>query len=520
MSAPLNPTQKTIQTAQRLLQEGKHSQALKALKKHNNKHPGHAEINRLAGIALIQLNKLTLAKKYLETALKLDPEAIATRLNLASLYKAQKAYKLATETIKAVLEKDPNHTAALFNLANIYRLTEQWDEATHHYQKVLQMAPTHLGTLVTMGLMKKNAGDIQDAIDYFHRALDVDPHNKTVFLALANLKNYTFSASEIETISHIIQQTSDQDAVELLFAKAQYLELKGDHPNAFRYLERANQAQFKKLNRTAVDWADYTQRIKSTFKHTTARNKPASQTSQAPRPLFIVSMPRSGSTLVEQILASHPAVYGASEIATWPQQMHTLETQTGQSFPESWQQTDDSSHSIIAQQYHDKIRAYGAHFQYVSDKHLDNFNYIGAIMAAMPESLIIHCTRHPMDVCLSCYKQLFNDGQAYSYDLKELAEYRKHHDAIMSHWKSLYPEQILTVRYEELIQHTTGEVEKMLAFLDLPWDDACLKFHQTKRVIKTASAAQVTQKIYTNAIHRYKAYGELLNPLAQQLNCD
>ncbi|TDR23160.1 tetratricopeptide repeat-containing sulfotransferase family protein [Marinicella litoralis] len=505
-------------TISQLFNDNKYTLAVKKLKKFNTKNPSNSETERLLGVAYIHLKNFQLAEKHLNKSLSLNSLAHATLLNLASLYKEQGRFDLAIEKIESVLNKEPNHIAALFNLGNIYRLMERWEQANSHYEKVLQLQPSHLPVMVTLGLMKKNAGDIDQAISYFHRALDLDPFNKSVYLSLANLKNYQFTDDEISIVSKIINQSTDAESIELLFAKAQYLEHTENFTEAFQYLERANSAQYKKLNRTATDWAAYSQRIETVFDQYESQDNPSKETTDEPQPLFIVSMPRSGSTLVEQIVASHSAVFGASELPTLPQIMKEMEQQQQLPYPEAWLQTNNSDRQMMAERYQQKINSYGTQYQYISDKNLNNFNYIGAILAAMPNSLFIHCTRHPLDVCLSCYKQLFAAGQEYSYDLDELAAYYKHHDHVMQYWKKRYPAQILTVNYEEMVANTESQITEILNFLQLPWEDNCMEFYKTKRVIRTASAAQVTKKIYTNASLRYKKYGKSLERLAISLN--
>ncbi len=502
----------------KLLNEGKYTLAIKKLKSFAKKAPKNAELERLTGVTYIHLKQFRLAEKHLKLSISYNPELPTTQLNIASLYKEQANYPLAISTLQNLLKNNPQHVAAHFNLGNVYRLTENWQQAKQHYETVLKLNPNHLPVLVTLGLLCKNSGEIKASINYFHRALDIDPFNKSVYLALTNLKNYTFSDNEISMVSKIIDQSSDADSIELLFAKAQYLEHQEKYTEAFDYLERANQAQYKKLNRKATDWAQYTDQVKAVFDQVAVSSVKPANINPEPNPLFIVSMPRSGSTLVEQILASHPDIYGAAELTTFPHSIKQLELDKKARYPEAWIQTDDKDLAQMASEYSAKISSYGSEFSYVTDKSLLNFNYIGAILDCLPNSRFIHCTRHPMDVCLSCYKQLFSAGQEYSYDIQELAAYYKHHERIMAYWKKRYSEQILTVNYESLIADTENNVKTILGFLNLPWNDNCLQFHKTKRVIKTASAAQVTQKIYTNASHRYLKYGNSLEKLKISLN--
>lgn len=496
-----------------LFQKGKYDSALIHLKKQIKKAPNDSELERLIGVTLMHLKRLKIAEKHLKKSHTINPESIPTLLNLASLYREQGRFNNAVSSITKVLEKEPHHIAALFNLGNTYRLMEKWDDACTYYLKVLKLNPNHLQSLTTLALLKKNSGLIEESINYFKKALTIDPFNKSIYLSMANLKNYLFSEDEIDTITTIINQSKDTQSVELLFAKAQYLEHTKKYEEAYSYLKRANQAHCQRINHASFDWSSYTNRIINVFDKQETNAIKSSGNNTHPQPVFIVSMPRSGSTLVEQIIASHSSVFGASELTTFPELIEQTEQQTRKKFPDCWVGINHDKLKKIAKVYESKITSYGTNYVYISDKNLDNFNYIGAILSSMPNSLFIHCTRHPMDICLSCYKQLFNFGQTYSYDIDELAAYYLHHEKIMNFWKSQFPKQILTINYENLVHDIEPNVARILNFLKLPWQDACLDFHKTKRVIRTASAAQVTQKIYKTANHRYKKYGSTLKHL-------
>ena len=499
-----------------LINQGKPAQALKKLKALSRKMSDNAELERLQGVVHMQLNRLPLAEKHLLKARQLAPMSVAVWINLGSLHKLKKEFAEAESCMQKALSLSPDHVSAWFNLANIYRESEQWQPAADAYQQVIDRQPNHLNALYTLGLMNKNLGNREQAIDLLHQALNIDPFHQQSYLALANLKNYQFSQAEADLIEQITARHQDHEVIELLFAQAQNLEHQQRYSEAFEVLQRANRAKYQSLNRTPFDWSAYTESVKSVFNQ--AHTPPASQTASQPTPLFVVSLPRSGSTLVEQILASHSQVFGASELTTLPALIQSLEQRHNLTYPDMWTQCSPADIGQLAADYRAKISSYGEEFQYVTDKSLINFNYLGSILEAMPDSRIIHCVRHPMDVCLSCFKQLFAAGQEYSYDLVELAAYHRHHEQIMAHWKTLYPEQILTVHYEQVVADTREQVGRMLAFLDLDWEEACLHFYQTKRMIKTASAAQVRQKINQQGVQRYQKYGKSLKELEKLLN--
>jgi len=501
-----------------LINQGKPAVALKKLKSLVRKMPANAELERLQGVVHIQLNHMALAEKHLLKARRLAPGNAAVWINLGSLYKLNKQFAQAESCLQEALNISPNHVSAWFNLANVYRESEQWDQAASAYQQVIDRQPNHLNALYSLGVMSKNLGHIEQSIDYLHRALNSDPFHQQSYLALANLKKYQFSANEAGMISQIIDQHQDSEVIELLFAQAQNLEHQRRYEEAFAMLQRANQAKYQSLNRVPFDWPGYTQQVISTFSTPSAHAQDTTRTATEPNPLFVVSLPRSGSTLIEQILASHSRVFGASELTTFPDLIKRLEQQHQTDYPAVWKQCSADDMNKVAMAYQQKINAYGLEHTYVTDKSLINFNYVGSILEVLPKSKIIHCVRHPMDVCLSCYKQLFASGQEYSYDLTELAAYHRHHEQIMAHWKKLYPSQILTVRYEEVVADTRKQIEILLSYLGLDWEDACLQFHQTERMIKTASATQVKQQINREGVQRYKKYGKSMKELEKLLN--
>lgn len=494
-----------IQNIQQMIENGQSQRALVKLKKMAAKNSQNPEIHRLLGVIYLQQNTWPLAEKHLQHAHQLKPNFGPTLLNLASLYKAQKKYSQAHQCYQQLLNQGVTNAPLYYNLANLYRDQNEISQAESAYLACLKLQPNHLGALVAFGFLMKNTGRIDQAIDYFHQALAINPYQHDIYWALANLKQYRFNDHELATLNQMIAQAGDRVPPELLFAKAYALEHAGEYDAAFAQLEQANRLRYRQLQRKPFDWSGLTQAIQRVFNPEFIKAHTVNAHSNTKQPVFIVSMPRSGSTLTEQILASHSAVYGASELPYFPNIMTVRGRENNNSYPESLASMKKDDFADIAGEY---FNAVGTDFKETifTDKQPLNFNFVGAILMAIPNAKVIHCTRQDLAVLLSCYKQLFAHGHEYSYDIEELVANYQHQVNIMAYWKNCFPDKIYALSYEDMVQDTRLEIERLLSFLKLDWQDTCLQFYHTKRHIKTASAGQVTQKIYDTSVHLHKKY--------------
>ena len=234
-------------------------------------------------------------------------------------------------------------------------------------------------------------------------------------------------------------------------------------------------------------------------------------------PIFILGMPRSGTSLVEQILASHPEVFGAGELNDLVKVYRSLDDSIdgsqGDSFPEALVGLDPDEYANLGEQYIARIRKYSVSATFITDKNPYNFQRIGLIRSILPNARIVHCTRDPLDNCLSLLKTDFHKGQLYSYDMSELGAYYKLYRELMDYWRTVLPGFIHDLNYEELVANQAEQTNHLLQLCGLPWDEACLNFHKTKRKVITASVAQVRQPIYTDSVGLWKRYERKLEPL-------
>ena len=236
-------------------------------------------------------------------------------------------------------------------------------------------------------------------------------------------------------------------------------------------------------------------------------------------PIFILGMPRSGTTLVEQILASHPSIHGAGELKDLSGIAFGLPHRLGSSqpFPECVAEVDAGRWRELGEAYVQGIRKHAAGMERITDKMPSNYHFVGLIHLMLPSAQIIHCVRDPVDTCLSCYKTLFVKTQEFSYDLTELGRHYRQYDRLMQHWKTVLPGRMLDVRYEDVVSDLEGVARRLVEFCGLEWNEACLEFYKTERPVRTASAVQVRRPIYQTSIEYWRRYERHLGPLFQAL---
>ncbi|NQV21310.1 MAG: sulfotransferase [Rhodospirillales bacterium] len=244
---------------------------------------------------------------------------------------------------------------------------------------------------------------------------------------------------------------------------------------------------------------------------------PARSSATSDTPIFIVGMPRSGTSMVEQILSSHSRVSGAGELSVLAELVMEQSRKQDADFPECVIGLDDHQISQLGQKYVDAVQERYPDARHIIDKQTGNFLYVGLILQALPNAKIIHCARDPMDTCVSCFTLLFGGGQTFSYGLEDLGRFYWAYRKLMTHFGTIAPDRILTVSYEEVVENQERETRRMLEFLDLPWEDACLSFHENDRAVQTASAGQVREPIYKKSVARWKRYEKHLGPLRDAL---
>jgi tetratricopeptide (TPR) repeat protein len=428
----------------------------------------------------------------------------------------------ALESCEKAIALRPLFAEAFYNKGNIFRELDRLDEACESFWHAIAIKPDFAGAYNNIGLSLRELGRIDEAQDAFRKALDIEPRNVSALFNLSHSKKFEAGEPDLDFMRELSAEQdllSTDERVELNFALGKaYADLK-DHRRSFEHLLAANQTKraiFPYDEQGSISAFNLLERI---FSHELIKSK-SGYGDPSRQPIFIVGMPRSGTTLVEQILASHSKVYGAGESEALRRTAHVMYRADGTKihYPNYMPGLDLADLAKLGAHYLTAINEGRPSSERITDKMPANFLFVGLIHLILPNAKIIHTMRDPIDNCISCFSILFTNGQEFTYDLGELGRYYRRYERLMAHWHSVLPQnKILDVQYEDVVADLETEARRILAFCELPWDDRCLSFHETERPVRTASMTQVRQPIYSRAVGRWRVYEEFLGPLLEAL---
>jgi hypothetical protein len=395
-------------------------------------------------------------------------------------------------------------------------------EAEKSFRHAIALRPDHAGAYNNLGLALKEAGRLDQARSALERAIQLAPESPSYYDNLGAVRQFVAGdpyLAALDALSRNAAALPIKDRMHLHFARARVLEDIGRPEDGFRELLAGNA-----LKRRQIDYDEATTlaRMDRTRELFTPDLVEARKNAGTPSsiPVFIVGMPRSGSTLVEQILASHPHVHGAGELNLFEQATDAVGKQPGgtRSFPDMVPGMSDEDLRTLGALYLDKLLQRAPSARRITDKMPANFMFAGLIHLALPNAAILHAVRDPVDTCVSCFATHFTRAQPQTYDLAELGRYYRSYRNLMLHWRRVLPTgRILDVHYEELVADLQGVTRRMVAHCGLEWDARCLDFHRTERTIRTASAVQVRRPIYRGSVGRWRKYQTFLAPLFDEL---
>ena len=378
--------------------------------------------------------------------------------------------------------------------------------------------PKNAAAHFEIGNVKKQLGQFADARRAFERAIALSPKRPAFHRALAETERFGGSDPRLKALELLERDENsfpENEKVELHFALAKAYDDLKQYDRAFEHLQKGNRIyrQLVPYDEKAV--FDFFHEIAEAF-------TPAAMDTKrgighpSDVPVFVVGMPRSGTTLVEQILASHPSVFGAGELL-YTQDL-ILGGYAGADYPADLASLSPDALRRFGGFYAVRVGSLAPQAKRIVDKLPANFRHLGLIHLALPNARIIHIKRDPLDTCFSCYSKLFASGLNYTYDLGELGRYYKAYEALMGHWRAVLPQgAMLEVRYETLVENFAEEAKRIVAFCGLEWDERCLKFYETKRAVRTLSEFQVRQPLFKSSIGRWRAYEKYLQPLRDAL---
>lgn len=508
-----------------LQQDNRLEEAERALKKAIAQNPRYAEAhNNLAQLYVAQ-GKEVEALRILGEALKFAPTNIQTLLITARIQNKRGNFNAAEQGARAALRQDAANVDALILLGQVLHETDCFEEALQLLGKAVELVPENPEALNFHGVALKSVGRLDEAREQILKSLEI---NACIYGAYANLNDLIDFSSGVgdelfQRMEAIFEAAPDQQAEYLLplhFAYAKALEDRREHACALDHYILGGRMKRAQLDYNEAETFAFFDAIKAAFPKEIFASRPFEGVSDD-RLVFIIGMPRSGSTLVEQILASHPDVHGAGEVKHLSRTLGQLRDRfpSLHKYPQMMGQVTPAQLSIVANSYVSYMADDAGPAKRITDKLLTNYFFVGLIHLLFPKARIVHTVRNPIDTCLSGFTKLFKDDMPHSYDLAELGRYYGKYRELMEHWEAVLPQGVMhRVSYEEMVSDTKTEAKRLVAFLGLPWNKTCLEFYKSDRPVKTASVAQVRRPIYRSAVERWKKYGDGLKPLIDALS--
>jgi tetratricopeptide (TPR) repeat protein len=473
-------------------------------------------------LAVKDLDRLDEAAELLRRALAIEANSDKIHVHYAGLLIDQKKVDEALAAAQRAVALNPNNHDA-FNLMGRAAFERgAVDQALAHFRRALEIKPDLADAHNNVGNVFKELGRLADARAAFLKALELDPTATGVYVNFADSTTFAADDPHLPTMQALAAQRdglSATDRVHLDFALAKAFADLGQHGPSFEHLARGNAGKRAMIAYDEAAAMALFDRIEATFTpELIAAKSGLGDPSRVP--IFVLGMPRSGTTLVEQILASHTRVHGAGELKTFNEVVDTVHGPDGAvwPFPDFVPALEAASIRAIGAAYLARIRELVPGALHITDKMPSNFYFAGLIHLALPDARIIHVVRDPVDTCISCFSKLFTAEQNHTYDLGELGRYYRRYHGLMAHWRRVLPAgRILDVRYEDVVADLEGQARHIIAHCGLEWDPRCLAFHATERPVRTASATQVRRPIYRSAVGRWRVYQEFLDPLLTEL---
>jgi tetratricopeptide (TPR) repeat protein len=480
-------------------------------------HPRDADAFNLLAMVLAAQKKFGEAARLLQEAIALRPSDPVLLGNLGGLLTEANDPLSALAPLREAIRLKPDHLDAIVSLGMAYQLAGRLNEARKQFDRALRRDPTHRRALLGLAMLDQSTGHPKASIENFRRLRKYYPSETAPLVQILYTEKVTPDLPELREAERRLMQTALRDRPALLHALAKAYDDLGRFDEAMaRLLEAKSQAASFDIDAHRRDIAAIMTVFTPEFFE---RRKSWGDASQMP--VFIVGMPRSGTSLVEQIIASHPKAFGAGEL----DDMGFLAATMGMKGvrtdapvdPQRILSLSEMEMREAAARYLRSLSRRSSNAMRITDKMPHNFERLGLIAMMFPNARIVHCRRDPLDTCLSIFMQDFGQAHAYASDLTSLGHYYSEYAKLMDHWRNVLPVPMLEIDYEMLIENTPAEVRKLISHIGLPWDDACLTFHRTRRSVATSSHWQVRQPIYATSVRRWHKYRQHLQPLMEAL---
>jgi tetratricopeptide (TPR) repeat protein len=502
---------------------GRPEQAIRSYQRALTINPGLADAHYNLGNLYAELDNLDAAIVHYERSIASRPASAEAHNNLANILQKRSRYEEAIAHYKDAIRLKPAYVSAQRNLGDALQAQGSIDGAIVCYRAALAIEardPTTLNRLASALLV---AGRLDEASQAYETAIDIASENIGLQHNYAAVKPFADGdrrLARLEELHAREDQLSDAQRIVLHFTLGKaYADLK-DPDRSFRHLNAGNRLKRQHVTYDERGTLMLMQRIGGAFTRDVLRAR-SNVGHDSEAPVFVIGMPRSGTSLVEQILASHPRIFGAGELNDFVDTMSDVAERRAGAYPDMLAKMSGEDLAELGKTYVERVSRIGAAKDRIVDKLPSNFLFAGLIHLALPSARIIHVKRNAVDTCVSCYSLLFAEDQPFAYDLGELGRYYKAYEALMDHWRSvLPPERMLEVRYEDLVEDLEGQARRLVAHCGVEWDKRCLAFHETKRPVHTASLVQVRKSIYASSVGRSRLYGSRLKPLMDALEID
>ena len=473
----------------------------------------------LAGIAM-RAKQWGDAAVLLEKALDIAPDFYQGWMDLGLAHQEQDDIEAALKAYDRAIRLEPGKAGGYTASGTARAMAGRHDEALECFAKAAAADATHPGALAGRGHVLKTIGRQDEAIASYRECIRHNPDYGEAYWSLANLKTFRFADDEVAAMqAQLDAGIGDEPRANFQFALGKAFEDAGDYERAFAYYREGNENRRSRESYDPVQTIDLHDQFIEVFDRELLASR-AGHGCPDPAPIFIVGLPRSGSTLIEQILASHPEVEGTHELP----ELSRVARQTGmrrsdrKSYPQAIRDVAVEELAGLGERY---LRRTERHRELMrprfTDKLPNNFVHVGFVSLILPNAKIIDARRHPLDSCLGSYKQLFARGQPFTYDLFELGEFYLQYVRLMDHWHAVLPGKVLEVHYEDVVADLEGQVRRILDYCGLPWSDSCLRFYESDRAVKTASSEQVRRPIYSTSVDLWRRYEDHLGPLIDVL---
>ena len=505
-----------------LVQQERYGMAEGLCRDYLTRHPTDVSVIRLLAEIGVRLGIKDDPEILLEDCLRLAPDFHLARNTYASALSEAQKYQQALSEIQYLEKVDPQNFSHSILAASIEVMIGDYEAAINRYRILTARFPMHAQLHNSLGHSLKTVGRQKEAITSYRRAIEAKPDLGETYWNLANLKTFRFESKEVATMRRIIadDNASNSDYFHLCFALGKALEDAKEFDESFKYYQLGNNRKKEQEGYLASETTQETDALISSC--TANRLRDAGSTGElAPDPIFIVGLPRSGSTLLEQILASHSQVDGTSEL----REMIAIARRLGGKrnrddvslYPEILFDLTPEECQALGAEYIERTRIQRRGAPYFIDKMPNNFQHVALIHRILPNAKIIDARRHPMATCFSGYKQLFAAGQSFTYGQTNIAQYFSDYARLMAHWDDVLPGKVLRVKYENVITSVEKEVDRILDYCELPFESKCLSFFDTQRAVRTASSEQVRQPIYTDAVEHWRHFEAHLGTLKSVL---